>query len=127
MATAYSAPEGFEAPVLTGEDFRAGTWREKEDAYIARLADRAKMNGTNPLHGEVVRWQRADGYAQYMVWSTSPLQLIHLNLGDGWQVEDALIRGLRLADIRDMVDRSKRLHEFFARKKAEADGTADSN
>jgi hypothetical protein len=116
MATAFSAPEGFDPPALTLGDFQDGTWQEKEAAYIASLADLAKMNGTNPLLGEVVRWQRGDGFAEYMVWQTKPLQLIHLGLGDAWQVEDVLIRGLRLADIRGMVDRDKRMREFFARK-----------
>lgn len=120
MATVFSAPEGYDPPVLTGEDFRANTWEDKEDAYIARLSDRAKMNGTNPLIGEVVRWQRADGFAQYLVWQTKPLQLIHLELGDAYSVEDVLIRGLRLADIRAMVAREQRIREFFARKADES-------
>jgi len=119
MATAYSAPEGFEPPALNMDDFRDGSWQAKEDAYIQRLADRAKMNGTNELLGEVVRWQRGDGYAQYMVWQTSPLELIHLQLGDAWSVEDALIRGVRVSDIRAMVEQDKRMREFFARKAAE--------
>ena len=116
MASVFRAPEGYEPPPFSIE-----TWQEDEAAYLARLADRAKMNGTNPLHGEVVRWQRADGFACYMVWQTSPLQLIHLELGDAYSVEDALLRGLRLSDIRDMVEREKRMREFFAaRKRAES-------
>jgi len=116
MATVFSAPEGFDPPIITGDDFSMGTWRDKEHAYIERLADRAKMNGHNPLLGEVVRWQRADGYAEYMVWNTQPLQLIHLRLGDAYSVEDALIRGLRVADIRAMVEREQKMREFLARK-----------
>ena len=120
MATALRAPEGFDPPALTLGDFKDGTWQAKEAAYIESLADRAKMNGTNPLLGEVVRWPRADGFAEYMVWQTKPLQLVHLNVGDGWQIEPELMRGLRLADIRGMVDHDKRLRELFERK-AEGD------
>jgi len=114
MATAFSAPEGFEPP-----PFNIETWQEDEAAYIQRLSDRAKMNGLNPLLGEVVRWQRADGYASYMVWQTKPLQLIHLRLGDAYSVEDALIRGLRLADIRAMVEREASIRALFAKKDGE--------
>jgi len=115
MAQVYTAPEGYEAPRV---DYR-GDWQAQERDYLQRLADRCKMNGTNPLHGEVVRWQRADGYACYMVWSTSPLALIHLELGDAYSVEAPLLRGLRLADIRDMVEQQNRIRALFARKDGE--------
>ena len=121
MAQVFRAPEDFEAPVLTLDDYRAGTWQTKEADYIERLADRAKMNGTNPLLGKVIRFQRGDGFAQYMLWSTKPVQLIWLELGDAWQVEEALTRGLRLSDIREQVEREQRLREFFAAKAAERD------
>ena len=119
MATAYSAPEGYDPPALNMDDFRDGSWQAKEDAYIARLADRAKMNGTNPLHGEVIRFQRGDGYAQYLVWTTKPLALIHLELGDAWQIEDALMRGLRLSDVREQVERAAAMRALFAKNKGE--------
>ena len=117
MAQVFRAPEGFEAPTL---DYR-GDWQQQEADYLQRLADRCKMNGTNPLLGEVIRFQRGDGFAQYMVWSTKPVQLIWLELGDAWQVEEALTRGLRLSDIREQVEREQRLREFFAAKAAERD------
>jgi len=75
MATAFTPPEGFEPPEITLDNMRDGSYEREEAAFLERLADRAKMNGTSPLLGEVVRWQRADGYAQYMVWQTKPLQL----------------------------------------------------
>ncbi len=120
MAKAYSAPEGFDPPEITGDDYRNNTWEQKENAYLERLAAECRKQGTDPLLGEIVRWQRGDGYAQYMVWNTRPLELIHLNIADGWQVEDALIRGLRVSDVRDMVERERRMREFFS-KKAEED------
>jgi hypothetical protein len=120
MATAYSPPEGFEPPQITLENMRDGSYEREEAAFLERLADRAKMNGTSPLLGEVVRWSRADGYAQYMVWQTKPLQLIHLNLLDGYSIEPALIRGLRVADIRDMVESAARLRALFSRKRDES-------
>jgi hypothetical protein len=116
MATAYSPPEGFEPPQITLENMRDGSYEREEAAFLERLADRAKMNGTSPLLGEVVRWSRADGYAQYMVWQTKPLQLIHLNLLDGYSIEPALIRGLRVADIHAMVQQAARMREFFTAK-----------
>jgi hypothetical protein len=118
MATAYSAPEGFEPPEIVLDDFRTGAWETKENDYIERLATEAKKNGTSNLLGEVIRFPRGDGYAQYLVWRTKPLQLIWLELGDAWQVEPALIRGLRVADVREQVERAARMQELFSQQKA---------
>jgi hypothetical protein len=114
MATVYSPPEGFDPPVLSIEDFRSGAYDAKEQAYIDALAARCRENGTSDLLGKTVQWQRGDGYAQYMVWTTKPLALLHLPLGDAWQVEDALIRGLRVTDIREQVERADRLRALFS-------------
>ena len=115
MATVWRAP--IDPPEFSDyiEGHRFADLQRDEDAYVEKLRGMAKQNGTSELLGEVVRWQRADGYAQYMVWQTRPLQLIHLDLGDGWEVEDALIRGLRLSDVEDMVAHSRRLREIFSR------------
>ena len=81
------------------------TMQAVDNAYYAKCAEACHKNGNHPLLGEILRWQRADGYAEYMVWSTDPLTLIHLPVGDAWTVEAPLIRGLNLADVEDMVAR----------------------
>ncbi len=63
--------------------------------------------------GAEVRWARADGYAEYMIASESPLELLHCVSGDAWTVEDALIRGLILEDVQLMVaNEQARLSRF---------------
>lgn len=114
MATAYRAPEGYEAPELDLAALRDGSWPEIEQGYIERLAELARQNGTSDLLGQVIRFPRGDGYAQYLVWKTRPLSLIHLELGDAWAVEEALIRGLRLADVKGMVEQQQRLRAIFS-------------
>jgi hypothetical protein len=128
MATAWLAPEGFDPPEFTVESVRApegGTiddapyFRDSE-AYIERLAAEARRiaraeGKEDPIIGEVIRWSRGDGFAEYMVWRARPLQLIHLNLLDGYSVEEALIRGLRIGDVRAMVAADKRLRELFSK------------
>src|SRR3990172_1715372 len=103
MATVYSPPKGFEAPAITMEDYRDQRWEAIEAEYIERLAACARdvqCSEPDPIIGKVVRFPYADGYAQYLVWSVRPLQLVHLDLGDGWAIPDAHARGLRLTDIR---------------------------
>jgi hypothetical protein len=94
--------------------FNFKTYREDWDRYVAALRKLARARTSDDLVGEVVRWQRADGYARYMVWDTHPLQLVHLDIGDGYEVEAPLIRGLTLADIRGMVAAAQSLRQLFA-------------
>lgn len=105
-ATLISAP-------IPAPGFDADNWREREKAYIEDLSARATAQRSKPhnqasndsdLVGKIVRWQRADGYASYMVWDVEPLRLVHLDLGDGYTVESALLRGLTLAEVRRMVE-----------------------
>lgn len=113
MAKIYSAPET--APDLitvlqdeASESSRTDRWAEYErleKAYIERMQAAARERTPNdPLVGEVVRFQYADGYAQYVVWSTKPLSLIHLDVGDGWDLPEWQTRGLRLADVKARID-----------------------
>lgn len=96
MATVYRAPE--DAPSF---NYRSATWREDRAAYIERQKAAArKANPGDKLAGTEHRVQIADGYAQYIVWSSKPLRLIHLDLEDGYSAPAAYIRGLRLADIK---------------------------
>lgn len=64
----------------------------------------------------IVRFQVADGYACYYVKSFKPLVLQLIPAGDAYQIPAAHMRGLRLDDIREMIEREKRLRELFSRK-----------
>jgi hypothetical protein len=120
MAKVYRAPEGYDAPDFA-DAFVDGRYNMEADdratsAYIARLAEWCRDRHEGDLVGEVVRFQIADGYAQYMVMSHRPLALIHLPIHDAWSIPEAHARGLRLSDLRKMVEGERRLAELFARK-----------
>lgn len=103
-----------QAPLRPPEiDWRKNDWQEKEADYVATLAELARKQYSGDTVGEVLRWQRADGYAQYMVLSESPLRLVHLDLGDGYEVEAALLRGLTLKSVQAMVASNRALSELF--------------
>ena len=96
------------APIQAPEIDYSRDWEKQTAGYIETLAELAREQHEGDLVGEVVRWSRADGYAQYMVLSEKPLQLVHLDLVDGYAVEDSLLRGLRLEDVREMVGWERR-------------------
>jgi len=79
--------------------------------YDRQLADLANLRTT----GKVIQWQVADGYASYFVQSEKPLVLRHIGAGDGYAVDPALIRGLRLSDVRAMMAREAAMSKLFGR------------
>lgn len=109
MAKVYRAPI---APPAFDTDFEK--YIADEEAYIADLVSQAKNNGNHPMLGEEIRWQRGDGYARYIVWNTGPLELIWIETGDAWSVEEALIRGLNITEVKRMVGQKKALAELFS-------------
>ncbi len=120
-AKVYAPPESVPAPSMddyyVNDRFSIEAMREADEGYLARLrAWLAEHGYRSPLAGGVVRWPFADGHAQYMVMSLRPLALIHLPLGDAWRMDVIFERGLTAADIRQQVERQRRLAEIFKRK-----------
>jgi len=116
MAKCYAAH--IDPPELNfsgSEDISAklAEYNRQQSEYLETMKADAQANCDSDLAGEVIRFPRGDGYAQYMVWQTKPLALIWIATGDAWQVEDALIRGLRVADVREMVERERNLASLF--------------
>jgi hypothetical protein len=111
MATVFRAP--IDPPEISLDDLRSGEYQRIENEYIDELAALARENGKSPLLGETIKFPRGDGYARYMVWNTRPLQLVWLQLGDAWSVEDALIRGLRVSDVKQQVEAERRMAALF--------------
>jgi hypothetical protein len=99
--------------LLVSDNYEDG-WRERETAKIAAWAADFRAKHEGDTVGEVLRWPRADSHAEYMVVSESPLKLIHMSICDAWTIEPALIRGLRLTDVRAMVERERAMRELFA-------------
>lgn len=87
----------------------------QEKELLEAAANRARARHSGDAVGEMLRWQRADGYAVYMVTRESPLTLAHVDVCDGYTVEGALIRGLDLATVRRMVEAERKMREYFER------------
>jgi len=119
----FGIPEDFRDPPDL-DDFRkesggydVNALLEAEAKWAEELAEwcRANTDSKSELIGEVIRFPRGDGYAQYMVFRTKPLSLLHLPLGDAWDLPDYQLRGLRVKDVRDIVARERGLRELFSK------------
>lgn len=74
----------------------------------------ASYNNVGKTVGEVIRFQVADGYAEYAVMKEKPLQLVYINSGVGYQIPDAHVRGLNLDDVKELVAHEKSMNELFS-------------
>jgi hypothetical protein len=88
---------------------------EKTEAtYLSELkqhaAIAAEQRGDNSdLIGETVKWVVGDSWAEYLIWSSEPLELIHFGEEEAYQIDDAHMRGLRLSDVREKVELDRKL------------------
>jgi len=105
-----------ESIIIETDYTRPDIW-EQEERQLQDVARGFRAKHEGELVGEVLRWQRADGYAQYMVIKQAPLTLAHIEIGDAWYVEGPLIRGLRLEDARAMVQRERAMQDMFSKAK----------
>lgn len=116
-AKIYAAPEEIgDPPELDFSDRGDKTIEElmePERVWVESLQAWCRANGQGELAGEEWRYPRGDGYARYIVYTEKPLALIHVTTGDAWAIDEITRRGLRLTDVRQDAERSKRLAEIF--------------
>lgn len=93
------------------------TQRAYEEA-VQQAAEEARAKAKGDLVGETLQFGVADGYAVYMVVKQKPLTFRHVNWLDGYRVHAALIRGLRVTDVRKQIEAERRMRELFSRKAA---------
>jgi len=84
---------------------------EAEEKWIGELRTWCKANSNGEYVGEVVHQGVADGYAQYMVYSLKPLELIHIPLGDSYQFQWA--HRWTASDIKMMIEQRKKMKSMF--------------
>lgn len=109
-------------PSISFEDFRVDgridfqAYNKAVDEWLEHLKQELREKKGGDLVGEILYFPVGDGYAQYIVVSQKPLFLQHLNVMDGWHVPYAMIRGLRLKDVRQEVEAQRRREELFAKR-----------
>lgn len=114
MAKIFAAPSSIELPQWSIKKTHNENMAE-EKVYLDQLKDMlTKRKPTQKLVGEIIRFPAADGYAEYMVASTTPLELIHIPLGDAWDYQYA--HRLTKKDVEEKIKNQKALEELFKKK-----------
>lgn len=110
----YAPPQEIPVPKWTPES----NFAQQEAQFLEALTAWCKAQGTGPHSGKVARFPHADGYAQYMVLDEGrTMSLIHVPLGDAWDLPEPYTRGLRKADIVAQLERQERMSKLFAAKR----------
>lgn len=112
MGKIYSPPASLRVPELNWEDIPAYEAANKK--FIEDLKAFCKSRNNAEHVGEVIQFPVADGYAQYMVASLSPVELIHLPLWDAWEFQYA--SRLTKKDIIEKIEQRKALEKLFSTK-----------
>lgn len=97
---------------MTKYDERCRAYEAETEKYI-----RTELGGKHKHTGKILRFQIADGYAQYMIWT--PTKWIHLDEVDGYHADAATIRGMRASDVDERLARAERLAALFAERAGE--------
>lgn len=66
------------------------------------------------IKGRLIRFSVADGFAVYRIEKLRPLTLAHVDWMDGYMVADYVIRGLSVADVKNLLDKQDRFASFFS-------------
>lgn len=121
MAKVFASP--IEAPkvsdFITAKPFsfdRDGL-EAAEAKYTEDLRALLVKRKPGPYVGEIISFGIADGQALYMVASLRPAQLVHMPLGDAWQVSAAVISRLTVAQIKAQIDAEKLFDQAYRTKK----------
>ncbi len=113
----YNVPKEVPAPTVDFKNWDMEKHIKDEDNHIRALTQWLRKNGyTGKNTGKVVRFQVADGYAQYMLAEGRKSVLIHLPYGDAWNYQD--IGYLPKRAILDRIKQQEGLAKLFAKPTA---------
>jgi hypothetical protein len=111
-ATIYQVPDGIKAP-NPFED--RANYDEREKLYIKQVQALAKERTKDDCKecGKVIRFQVADGYAEYVVMSLKPVELIHLEHMDAYQFQ--YVDLMTAEKIREIIKKQEALNKLFGK------------
>lgn len=110
MGKIYSPPSSVKVPEFNWKS--VGTYKNECEKFVNALKEFCIKRKNAEHIGEVISFPVADGVAQYMVASLSPVELIHLPLWDAYQFDYA--NRLTKIDIIEKINQKKALDELFS-------------
>jgi hypothetical protein len=111
MAKVYAAPVSIKPPVFDYKDIAGSKTSEK--AYIEQVKAWARKP-SDQYAGEEISFSHADGYACYIVLTSKPVVLIHLEIGDCW--DSPLADKITAKELIKKIENNKKINELFPKR-----------
>ena len=110
MAKIFKAPSTLTRPKFDSKN--TAKYFEDCDKYREELkALLLKRNPSGKNVGETITFPVADNYAEYMVANMKPVELVHIDLGDGYDFQ--YVHKLNAKDVQEKIDQKKALDKLF--------------
>jgi hypothetical protein len=113
MAKVYETPIHIQVPEFNWENIEQ--YNKDCDKFKQDLKEFLLKRKKGKLVGEIVRFQVADGYAEYMVAGLKPVELVHIPTWDAWTYQYAYL--LTAKEIEERINSERMLAELFGGKK----------
>ena len=110
MGKIYSGIQGIRKPAM-GNDWK--TYEQRTEAYVDKIKKYAKENSKCPEAGKEISFGVADGKARYVILSLKPVQLIHLDVYDGYNFQ--YVNRLTAQDVKNELKRQEALERLFSK------------
>ncbi|CAH6992030.1 conserved hypothetical protein [Vibrio chagasii] len=112
MAKIYSHPRHIEFPKPDYRNYNRAEEDKKLAKFLEELRNFCKTERPKcPDAGKIIRFQVADGYAQYMIYDYRTI--IHIPEGDAYSIPCAHARGLLKADLVSLVKSEEAKAKLF--------------
>jgi len=108
-AKIFALPKGVKLPELSIENIK--NYNKDCEKFRVELKEKLIELGFKGKNvGETIQFPVADSYAEYMVASMRPLQLVHLPLGDAWEFQYAHL--LTAKEVQSNIDFQKEMEKM---------------
>ena len=111
----YAAPDAIKKPEINFDDIKA--YEKDCDKYEEDLRAFCLRRRKGKYTGKVIQFQVADGYARYMVAGNKPMELIHIDLWDGYHFE--YVDLLTDKKVIEQIHNQEKLEKLFPKRNLE--------
>ena len=111
MATIYASVQGIRKPAITSN------WQgyeKRAEAYVDKIKAFARKHSKCPEAGKEISFGVADGKARYVILSLKPVELVHLDIYDGYRFP--YINRLTAQDVKNELKQAEALDKLFSRR-----------
>jgi hypothetical protein len=103
----YSPPDEIKKPKLDFSNVKL--YNKNTEKYLKSIETYCKAHGNGKYKGETVQFSVADGYAVYIVFNSTPMELIHCEIYDEYNFP--YIERLKKSDITEQIDFDKQFNK----------------